>query len=141
MQEKKIMLGNHKLLAFGYSDILRGPQNLKNPPIFWQVMVKYQNDKGDFFPPILWLSQNRYLNFMSLEMKKSNMKIPLTSVCKFYNAMCRGYLFVLIPHISNEPMSGTLSTQPLDDPRKACHSNMSPGKQGKLWLEIWYFVS
>ena len=63
------------------------------------------------------------------------------SVCKFYNAMCRGYLFALIPHISNEPMSGTLSTQPLDDPRKACHSNMSPGKQGKLCLEIWYFVS
>ena len=70
----------------------------------------------EIFSPILWLSQN----------------IPLMSVCKFYNAMCRGYLFALIPHISNEPMSGTLSTQPLDDPRKACHSNMSPGKQEKL---------
>ena len=67
------------------------------------------------------------------------MKVPLESVCKFYNAMCRGYLYALIPHISNEPMSGTLSTQPLDDPRKACHSNMSPEKTRKIVLEIWYF--
>ena len=63
------------------------------------------------------------------------------SVCKFYNAMCRGYLFALIPHISNEPMSGTLSTQPLDDPRKACHSNMSPGKQGKLCYKLFFLRS
>ena len=41
---KKIMLGKHKLLAFGYSDILRGPQNLKNSPIFMTCLRNGQND-------------------------------------------------------------------------------------------------
>ena len=127
---KKIMLGKHKLLAFGYSDVLRGPQKWKISLIFSTCLSKWSKWLGIFFSNFVAFSE--YLNFISLEMKMSYMKIPLMSVCKFYNAMCRGYLFALIPHISNEPMSGTLSTQPLDDPRKACHSNMSPEKQGKL---------